>query len=536
MAIFPFAVAVLVTILTAVALFHVDRTERREQTLVVRTELSARLDAVRAKLEAEIIGPLLRTQGVAAQIAAHGDITAEEFARLAPILLEGHRNVVNMALSRGTVIAMVYPLAGNESIIGVDYRDVARQWPTVRQAIETRHPLLQGPVTLIQGYTGLIVRAPVFVPDPGGGEPSFFGIASVVLNVDGVLADAGLTRADLPFRVAIRGRDGWGAAGEIFYGDAAIFSQDPVEMDVALPYGSWRMAAVPAGGWGDGWPMAEPMRLLGLCVLLLVAAVSFGTAYHVVKLKRTGAVLLQTRDSLRRQAAELARSNAELERFSEVSAHHLQEPARRLVTFARRLKSALGEQQLSEDTAQWLSFIDQQASRLRALIRDVQLYLAAGRPMGDALPLAPATVIEAEVAAKAADLSAIGAEVAVDPAMPLVHLDRWRLANMVEILLDNSLRYRRPDLPLRIHVSARAVGRMAQLRFADNGQGIDPEFRDLVFRVFERLHPEDGDDSTGVGLAIVRRIVEHENGRVWIEETPGGGTTVVLELPTESGR
>ena len=102
---------------------------------------------------------------------------------------------------------------------------------------------------------------------------------------------------------------------------------------------------------------------------------------------------------------------------------------------------------------------------------------------------------------------------------------------MMEILLDNSVRYRNPDRPLRIHVSAAATGAKVRLRFADNGPGIAPEYRNLVFQVFERLHPLAGEDNTGVGLSVIRRIVEHENGKVWIEETPGGGATIVLEFP-----
>jgi PAS domain S-box-containing protein len=227
----------------------------------------------------------------------------------------------------------------------------------------------------------------------------------------------------------------------------------------------------------------------------------------------------------------LQATNVELVRLAEIMAHHLQEPARRLVTFAKRLSAALAGKGLGEDETMSLTFIEQQASRLRALIRDIQLYLAADQPMGEVELQSPSEVARKAVATRAKELAEMGATVEVEPQMPMVVLDRRRLADIFLILLDNAIRYGRGDGPLRIRISARGTGAMVVLRFADNGPGIDPRFRERAFQVFERLHHQAGDDSTGIGLAVVRRIVEHGRGRAWIEETQGGGATVALELP-----
>ncbi|MGE5503175.1 MAG: sensor histidine kinase [Actinomycetota bacterium] len=227
-------------------------------------------------------------------------------------------------------------------------------------------------------------------------------------------------------------------------------------------------------------------------------------------------------------------SNTELVRLTEVTAHHLQEPSRRLVTFSRRLRTALGEQALPEDAAASLTYIEQQAGRLRALIRDIQLYLAVDQSNDEIAPQSVAVAMGLVLAEKGRreQLEAIGAEVTLASTLPEVALERRRLVNVFDILLDNAIRYRRPDVPLHVHVSADWTAGVIRLRFADNGRGIEPEYRQQVFRMFERLHPMPGDDSTGVGLAIVQRIVEHAGGRAWIEETEGGGATVVLQLPT----
>ncbi|MGE5503054.1 MAG: sensor histidine kinase, partial [Actinomycetota bacterium] len=224
-------------------------------------------------------------------------------------------------------------------------------------------------------------------------------------------------------------------------------------------------------------------------------------------------------------------SYAELSRLAEVMAHHLQEPSRLLVTFAQRLRKSEDARALGPESIASLEFIEQQAGRLRALIRDIQLYLAAAQPTPEPEPCPLAQAIRNVVSRRAGLLAAIGAEVVVPGELPAVAVDGRRLHELFDILLDNAIRYRRGEVPLRVEVAAAAKDGMVEVRFSDNGPGIEPRYRELVFRVFERLDHGPGEEGTGIGLAIVRRIVEHGNGSVWIEDTVGGGTTVVLDLP-----
>lgn len=224
-------------------------------------------------------------------------------------------------------------------------------------------------------------------------------------------------------------------------------------------------------------------------------------------------------------------ANAELLRLTEIMAHHLQEPSRRLVTFSHALKRALGGRAGEEDVAGPLQFIEQQALRLRALIRDIQLYLVVDQPLSQVVSLSLTLIAERVLEAKSESLAEIGAETDIQPGMPCVQMDERRLSNMLDILLDNAIRYRRQDRPLSLSISAEIVGRRAKLRFADNGRGIEPEYRELVFQLFERLYAQPGDEGTGIGLSIVRRIVEQTGGKAYIEETHGGGATIILDLP-----
>ena len=224
--------------------------------------------------------------------------------------------------------------------------------------------------------------------------------------------------------------------------------------------------------------------------------------------------------------------NSELLRLAEVMAHHLQEPVRMMMVYCQRLKTAVEGQVLSTEVSGPLAIIEQQAKRLRALIRDIQRYLAVAEPMGKVPPLSLTEAVQAAIARRAEDLQKIGAKVEVGENLPSVAIDRGRLVDMFDAVFDNSIRYRRPDRPLIISLRAETKGRRVTIHIADNGIGIDPQYRDRVFRVFERLNQTPDPEGTGIGLAIVRRVVEHCGGRVWIEDSPDGGTTLGLDLPT----
>ncbi|MBU1664953.1 MAG: HAMP domain-containing protein [Gammaproteobacteria bacterium] len=225
----------------------------------------------------------------------------------------------------------------------------------------------------------------------------------------------------------------------------------------------------------------------------------------------------------------LANSNAELERFAEIAAHHLQEPARRLSSYAQHLHARLSTEQLDEDARTSLEYIRQQAKRQQSLVRDVQRYLAAGQARSELKTSDCDAVLREVLAGLRARIEQTGAQVRVEP-LPGVNLDPPRLAELFSQLLDNAMRHGHPGHPLEITVRGELGDGKAHIQVSDNGGGIAPEYRERVFRVFERL--SSAGEGTGVGLAIVRRTVESVGGHVWIEETPGGGCAVNFELPT----
>lgn len=271
-----------------------------------------------------------------------------------------------------------------------------------------------------------------------------------------------------------------------------------------------------------------------LFLLLAVAGTMLiATATAIVLYIRT---TREAKNALQDQAAELvrsnadlARSNAELERFTEVLAHHLQEPVRQQHIFAQKLAKSLPAP-VSKEVQESLGFILANATRLRSLIKGVETYLALdlpGHTSSKSCDVAGAFILARQDVQPRLD--AIGANVTVAP-LPSVPITCGRLVEVLQELMGNAIEYRHPDRPLRISLSAVRRDNEVILSVRDNGIGIPAEYRNRVFKVFERLHAAGEHEATGIGLAMVKKIVERAGGRIWIEDGDDGGTCVGLTL------
>jgi signal transduction histidine kinase len=252
-------------------------------------------------------------------------------------------------------------------------------------------------------------------------------------------------------------------------------------------------------------------------------------ALQLAQLRASHAETALAHEQLRVKAAELARSNRDLEQFAYVASHDLQEPLRKVASFTQLLAKRYSGL-LDERADQYIEFAVDGAKRMQRLIQDLLMFSRVGRA-----ELRPVDVDLNRILAEAvADLGermvAAGARVTHDP-LPVVQGDPTLLRLVLTNVVGNALKFRRPDVPPRVHVAARDTGTAWHLAVTDNGIGIDPQYADRVFVIFQRLHAKDVYPGTGIGLALVQRIVEYHGGRVWVEPAPGGGTTVAWTLP-----
>ncbi|SDG48690.1 diguanylate cyclase [Roseospirillum parvum] len=258
------ASGLILVLLAALAHFAVQ-TERDRLSQALHARVVEHAAALRTRLEAELNANVFLANGLLAHVQAmDGHLEDSITAALAALHRFG-RHVRNIGVAPGNRISEVYPVEGNEAAIGLYYPDLPGQWPAVKRAIDSGRTVLAGPVNLRQGGRGLISRTPVFLDD---GE--YWGILSLVLDADSLFTSVGLTDSGDGFRHAVKGTDGRGAEGEVFLGDPTLFQARPVTATVAVPGGTWILAAAPQAGWrsGTGHLVWIEGGLLVLAVLL----------------------------------------------------------------------------------------------------------------------------------------------------------------------------------------------------------------------------------------------------------------------------
>ena len=237
-----------------------------------RVEVLEQLSLVRARLEGALNANLHLLNGISASIAVNPEISRNQFDRLARRLMENRNDLRNIAAAPDLVIRYIYPLEGNEAALGLDYTKNPQQRAAALQARDLNKIVVAGPLNLIQGGTGLIARLPVFYDDADG-RTRFWGMVSSVIDNDKLYRHAQLDQTSQKVELAIRGKDSLGAEGDVFYGDSSLFDNHSVQLDVTLPYGSWRLAAQPLNGWHSQNPYAWWVRfscLLGLVVIVFL--------------------------------------------------------------------------------------------------------------------------------------------------------------------------------------------------------------------------------------------------------------------------
>lgn len=232
---------------------------------------------------------------------------------------------------------------------------------------------------------------------------------------------------------------------------------------------------------------------------------------------------------LEKQAEELRRSNAELERFASVASHDLQEPLRKIQAFGQRLQ-AKHAPLLPEDGKDYLARMQNAAARMQSLIQDL---LAFSRVTTKAQPFVP---VELEVIAREVSsdlevqLERTGGRIEVGP-LPTLEADPLQLRQLFQNLVGNALKFHREGVPPLVRVSAEVEDDICRIFIEDNGIGFDEKYLDRIFEVFQRLHGRTEYEGTGVGLAICRKIAERHGGTITALSTPDQGTTFVVTLP-----
>jgi light-regulated signal transduction histidine kinase (bacteriophytochrome) len=232
--------------------------------------------------------------------------------------------------------------------------------------------------------------------------------------------------------------------------------------------------------------------------------------------------------NLLHKVEQLNRSNEELGQFAYIASHDLQEPLRMVASYTQLL-SRRYKGKLDSDADEFIAFAVDGASRMQRLIQDLLAYSRIGTKGADLLDSSSEDALQQALINLRATIAESGAQVSHDP-LPMVLADEMQLIQLFQNLVGNAIKYQSSGVP-RIHVSAAMnVEKKWVFSVKDNGLGIDPQYFERIFGMFQRLHKREEFAGTGIGLAICKKIVERHGGNISVESQPGHGSTFRFTL------
>ncbi|HEX3906818.1 MAG TPA: ATP-binding protein [Mycobacteriales bacterium] len=249
---------------------------------------------------------------------------------------------------------------------------------------------------------------------------------------------------------------------------------------------------------------------------------------QLAEVERARVEIETARLTLARQAEDLARSNRDLEQFAYVASHDLQEPLRKVASFCQMLERRYTGQ-LDERADQYIAFAVDGAKRMQQLINDLLAFSRVGRMSAGMTQVSLRDCFETAVSNLTVSIDTADAVITHDP-LPTVRGERTLLVQLFQNLIGNAIKFRGDETP-KVHIGSTREGEFWEISCADNGIGIEPQYADRIFVIFQRLHGREEYTGTGIGLALCKRIVEYHGGELWLDTTVTQGTTFRWTLP-----
>lgn len=512
-----FFISLVITQLIAYGIFSV---EKENELLQVKQEA----ENTRNQLESSLNHSITATKILS--FLAEEELLGNYFDTVAQQLLDQNKFMDALQLVKGNTILKTYPLEGNEATIGYRIMENPMHRQEALKAFERRQLYFEGPFNLIQGGVGIVGRLPIFE----NGE--LWGFTAVVIRVETLLKAIGIEstgrKENYLYQLVKYNEDG-SERGRLF------------DHKTDCGTGIYHETFSPIGDWHIFVKLEKPLHListlpfslLGIIFSALLALFLRHLAAQPQKLKAL--VDEKTRDlerlnrKLENHARELMLSNKELEEFAYVASHDLQEPLRMISTFMNQLKKKYGDQ-LDEKAHSYIHFAVDGAKRMRQIILDILEFSRVGKHAENVEEINVNEVVKnvcllqrRAIETKKASISFQG--------LPTIVSYRAPLAQVLQNLIANALKYSKPDVPPEITISARELAEEWEFSVSDNGIGIEPQFYDKIFIIFQRLHNKNDYEGTGVGLAIVKKTIENLGGRVWLESKEGSGATFFFTIP-----
>ncbi|NIP72617.1 MAG: hypothetical protein GWO16_06085 [Gammaproteobacteria bacterium] len=522
--------AVSLTVLATVVLWRALASQ--DQTQIHRM-VQMQADAIRAQLDHGVEARMLALQRMARRWAMRGQPPRAEWEEDARQYVEHYRGYRGIAWVQPSFrLGWLVNAAGRETApsLGTVFAGAGRE--AARAARARQEAVFTPPAELPEGGSSFLAYVPIGTGEGFGGF--LVGMFDTAELLEAILRDQ-LGRNQ--WEAAVRGN---GTALYTSRSEAPEPSEWAHRGPLALYGVTWEMAVWPHPSYlaRIRSPLSQATLMGGLLMaLLLGAAVHLGQRARERErqveainreLERENEVRRQAEELAERHAAELQRSNTELQQFAYVASHDLQEPLRIISSYVQLLARRY-QGKLDSDADEFIGFAVDGTRRMQHLINDLLSYSRVGTRTLALEPTDCNRVLEAVLADLQASIEESEAQVTHD-ALPVLEADALQLHHVLQNLIGNAIKYR-GEAPPRIHVSTRRDEGQWLFSVRDNGIGIDPAQAERIFVIFQRLHGKGQYSGTGIGLAICKKVVESHGGRIWMEPAPEGGTIFYFTLP-----
>ncbi len=513
-------------LLAAVVLFAFEWQIERSAIFKAREAQKEQVRELAVELKSRIVSQfsqeLRLLYGLRAFIEANPNFSEYDFAKYAASIKRYHPEIRNIAAAPDLIVRYIYPYKDNEKALGLNYRmGPAEQKSAIYKSIREGKAVIAGPVNLVQGGDAIILRLPVYLYQENGSQ-SLWGIISAPIDVEVIYKQVGLTEAFLNYEIALRGKDGLGENGAVFYGDASLFSSeaDSVQYSVPLDNGSWVMAMRPQAGWVTTFPEKMVTRVAFICLfVVLVILWHFAEAY------------LNERLEIQKQKEQVLKEKAE---FLEILSHEIRTPLQGVLAAQQYLL----DNGLKEPFRSIVRTAEQSGTYIVGLIND---YLDLQRAESETLtanvspveirPLL-ANVISIVTTGKKEQVASI--KLVVDQNISQwAMLDEKKTRQILVNLIGNAVKYTVKGY-IKVSVFSQGTDESPQLcvQVEDTGIGIAESELEFLFDRFTRSEGAENKAGSGLGLAITKMLVDLLGGQIEVRSVLGEGSVFTVVLPT----
>jgi len=487
--------------------------EKKNEYLQVKHEASILKHSLENSLEHSITATKML------RYIVENDLLNDDFDKVSKEILQQNRYIDALQLVKDSTIIKTYPLKGNEVTIGYTVLRDSIHGSEALISYKRKQLYFEGPFNLRQGGVGVVGRTPIFKND------TLWGFSAVVIRRETLLKAMNLNELDsnANFVYQIEKQNAVNL-------NRCFFLKTNLSHDTGIYY----KTHIPLGNWSLYVKLKNPRYLtysltfsiIG-CVFSILLAFYF---YHLYSLptklrrlvKEKTIDLEDANKSLESRAHQLLISNKELEQFAYVASHDLQEPLRMITGFLSQLEKKYNDQ-LDDKAKQYIHFAIDGAKRMRQIILDL-LEFSKIRKLNEIKEIVSIPeIIEEYIVLRNKIIKEKSAVIKFEN-LPDISSFKVPIQQVFHNLIDNALKYSRDGVNPIVEIKAVDKKNHWEFSIRDNGIGIENESYDKIFLIFQRLHNREEFEGSGIGLAIVNKIVESLNGKIWVESTVGEGS------------